>query len=176
MTIDAPRTTSPSSPGSTRGGGIGSALLKLLLVAILLVAGWTWFTLTWSYSEGDRGGVLQKFSRKGWVCKTYEGELAMYVVAGVAPQIWSFSARDPKVAEELARNVGERVQLHYTEHVGIPTNCFGETRYFVDRIVPVPANGLTPSAPQVPATAAPAAAGSSSPEAGAATPASTPAP
>jgi hypothetical protein len=146
MTIDSPTASSPTS-GSARGGGFGSVLLKLLLVAIILFAGWTWFTLSWAYSEGDRGGVLQKFSRKGWVCKTYEGELAMYVVAGVAPQIWSFSARDPKVAEELARNVGERVQLHYTEHVGIPTHCFGETRYFVDRIVPVPASGLTPAAP-----------------------------
>ncbi|MFO1455534.1 MAG: hypothetical protein U1F18_04760 [Steroidobacteraceae bacterium] len=122
---------------------LGGLLVKLLLVVILLGAGWTWFTLSWSYSDGDRGGVLQKFSRKGWVCKTYEGELAMYVVAGVAPQIWSFSARDPQVAADLSRYVGERVQLHYTEHVGIPTNCFGETRYFVDRVVLAPVNGAT---------------------------------
>jgi hypothetical protein len=136
-------------PATGRGGGLVAATLKLLLVAALLAVAWTWFTLTWSYSDGDRGGVLQKFSRKGWVCKTYEGELAMYVVAGVAPQIWQFSARDPEVARQLARYVGERVQLHYTEHVGIPTNCFGETRYFVDRVslAPGPATGPMPTSP-----------------------------
>ena len=93
--------------------------------------------------------MLQKFSREGWVCKTYEGELAMYVVAGVAPQIWLFSARDPRVAADLSRFVGERVQLHYTEHVGIPPSCFGETRYFVDRVALAPAGGATggPTAP-----------------------------
>ena len=132
-----PAPNAAPTPRDSGGGGFGTLLLKLLLVAIVLLAGWTAFTLNWSYSDGDRGGVLQKFSRKGWICKTYEGELALYVVAGVAPQIWSFSARDPEVAAALARHVGERVQLHYTEHVGIPTNCFGETRYFVDRVTPV---------------------------------------
>jgi hypothetical protein len=166
---------SASTDPGVRRGGFGAALLKLLVVAILLVAGWTWFTLSWSYSDGDRGGVLQKFSRKGWICKTYEGELAMYVVAGVAPQIWAFSARDPQVAADLARYVGERVQLHYTEHVGIPTNCFGETRYFVDRVIlvptpgaatmPAPAAGATPAAPGSPAAvpAAPPLPGPSAP-------------
>ena len=134
-------TTPVSGSSPPRGGGFGRALLSLLVVAVLAAAAWTWFTLSWSYSDGDRGGVLQKFSRKGWVCKTYEGELAMYIVAGVAPQIWQFSVRDPKVAEQLGSFVGERVQLHYTEHVGVPTNCFGETPYFVDRVLPAPVPG-----------------------------------
>jgi hypothetical protein len=124
--------------GASRGGGLGRTLLVGLLVLALGAAGWTWFTLSWSYSDGDRGGVLQKFSRKGWICKTYEGELAMYIVAGVAPQIWQFSVRDPEVAAQLGRFVGERVQLHYTEHVAVPTSCFGETRYFVDRVLAAP--------------------------------------
>lgn len=143
-------------PASRRGGFL-SGLVKVLLVVVLVAALWTWFTLSWSYSDGDRGGVLQKFSRKGWVCKTYEGELAMYVVAGVAPQIWQFSARDPKVAEQLSRYVGERVQLHYTEHVGIPTNCFGETQYFVDRVslAPAPSGAVAAPAPSVAPAAAP---------------------
>lgn len=144
-------------PASTRrSGGIVSGLVKLLLALVLLVALWTWFTLSWSYSDGDRGGVLQKFSRKGWVCKTYEGELAMYVVAGVAPQIWQFSARDPKVAAQLASYVGERVQLHYTEHVGIPTNCFGETQYFVDRVSLAPGTAPGPVASPSPVSPSPA--------------------
>ena len=79
---------------STRGGGFLRALATLLVAALLAGAAWTWFSLNWSYSEGDRGGVLQKFSRKGWICKTYEGELALYIVGGVAPEIWNFSVRD----------------------------------------------------------------------------------
>ena len=134
-------TTPVSGTAPPRRGGFGRALLALLVAVVLAAAAWTWFSLSWSYSDGDRGGVLQKFSRKGWVCKTYEGELAMYIVAGVAPQIWQFSVRDPKVAEQLGSFVGERVQLHYTEHVGVPTNCFGETPYFVDRVLPAPVPG-----------------------------------
>jgi len=105
---------------------------------LLAVAGaaalYTWLSLSFEYSNGERAGALQKFSRKGWLCKTYEGELALYVVAGVQPEIWNFTVRDPSVAQKLSTVVGQRVQLHYAEHRGIPTTCFGETGYFVDRI------------------------------------------
>jgi hypothetical protein len=113
----------------------------VLIVAALLLVGaavWTWFSLSWSYSEGERAGVLQKFSKKGWICKTYEGELALYVVGGVAPQIWYFSTRDEALAQELFKNVGSQVQLHYTEHRGIPTSCFAETPYFATKIRVLP--------------------------------------
>ena len=86
---------------------------------MLLIALYTLFMLWWSYSEGERAGVLQKFSKRGWICKTYEGELAMYVVGGVAPQIWNFSVRDEATAAELTRAVGRQVRLHYTEHPGL---------------------------------------------------------
>lgn len=88
-----------------------------------------------SYADAERAGVLQKFGRRGWVCKTQEGEIAMYLVAGISPQMWSFSVRDPAVAAQLDKAVGHRVQLHYTEHPGVPTSCFAETRYFVDRVI-----------------------------------------
>lgn len=101
-----------------------------LVLLIVLGGAWTWFSLNWSYSEGERAGILQKFSRKGWICKTYEGELALYIVGGVAPQIWHFSTRDPKLAEELSKNVGQDMRLQYSEHRGIPTSCFAETPYF----------------------------------------------
>jgi hypothetical protein len=104
--------------------------LLVPLVAVALAALWTWFSLSWAYSEGERAGVLQKFSRKGWICKTYEGELALYVVGGIAPQIWHFSTRDPEVARKLTENVGRNIRLQYTEHRGVPTNCFAETPYF----------------------------------------------
>ena len=110
----------------------GRILLTAVLLALVVGGLWTWFSLSWAYSEGQRAGILQKFSRKGWLCKTYEGELALYVVGGVAPQIWDFSTRDPKVAEELLKAVGQQVQVHYTEHRGVPTSCFAETSYFVE--------------------------------------------
>jgi hypothetical protein len=102
-----------------------------VLGALLLIGLYTAFMLWWSYSDGDRAGVLQKFSKRGWICKTHEGELAMYVVGGVAPQIWEFSARDPAVIGQLQAAVGQQVRLHYAEHRGLPTSCFGETDYFV---------------------------------------------
>ena len=100
----------------------------------LLAALYTFFTLHWSYSEGERAGIVQKFSRKGFVFKTYEGELAMSIVPGVTPTIWDFSVRDRRVAESLNAALGKRVVLHYTEHLGVPTSWFAETPYFVDSV------------------------------------------
>lgn len=111
---------------------VGRILLLILLVVILLSALWIWVALNWAYSDGERAGVLQKFSRKGWICKTYEGELALYVVGGVAPQIWYFSTRDPKLAEQLRQAVGKQIRIHYSEHRGIPTQCFADTPYFAE--------------------------------------------
>ena len=109
-------------------------MVVVLAVLALLAVGYVAFTLHWSYSEGDRAGIVQKFSRKGWVAKTWEGELAMSIVPGVTPTIWNFSVRDPKVAEEITASLGKRVALHYTEHRGVPTTLFAETAYFVDRV------------------------------------------
>ena len=85
-----------------------------------------------SYSEGDRVGYLQKLSRKGWLCKTHEGELAMTTIPGVAPTLWNFSVWDDEVAKKLDGQMGKRVVLHYRELRYVPTTCFGETNYFVD--------------------------------------------
>ena len=125
-----------AAPGTTdrRGIGLGAWLVVALVAAAAAATLYLWLALTWDYSDGERAGVLQKFSRKGWVCKTYEGELALYVVAGVQPEIWRFSVRDAGLARQLSAAVGQRVQLHYTEHRGVPTDCFGETGYYVDRI------------------------------------------
>src|SRR6266850_6436820 len=87
----------------------GMRVLTILIVAVIAGIGlWSWLTLSWAYSDGERAGVLQKFSRKGWVCKTQEGELAQYVVAGVSPQIWAFSVRDPVVGAQLNKVVGRK--------------------------------------------------------------------
>jgi len=115
-----------------RRGRFGRILIVVLVLVVLLAALWTWFALSWAYSEGERAGVLQKFSSKGWICKTYEGELAQYVVGGVAPQIWYFSTRDEALAKQLSAAVGDQIRLHYTEHRGVPTSCFAETPYFAE--------------------------------------------
>jgi hypothetical protein len=117
-----------------------------LLVLLVVIAGalWTWFSLNFAYSEGDRAGVLQKFDRRGWLCKTQEGELVFYItpsanIAGMLPQVWDFSVRDGDLATvaDLTKAVGHKVQLHYTEHRGVPSLCFGETRFFVDHVTVV---------------------------------------
>jgi hypothetical protein len=132
-----------------------------LVGAVLLIALYTSFMLWWSYSEGERAGVLQKFSKRGWVCKTYEGEVAQYVVGGVAPQIWHFSVRDEAVAAQLHKAVGQQVRIHYTEHPGLPTNCFGETDYFAEsfEVMAPTATMPSPSGLAVESAALPAAAG-----------------
>jgi hypothetical protein len=112
--------------------------LVLLAVPLLLFTLYVGVALSWSYSDGERAGILQKFSRRGWVCKTYEGELAMSIVPGVTPTIWEFSVRDERVLPSLNAALGKRVVLHYTEHRGIPTTCYGHTCYYVDSVSVVP--------------------------------------
>jgi hypothetical protein len=143
---------------SPRRSSAGRGIRVLVMIIVAAIAGiglWSWLTLSWAYSDGERAGVLQKFSRKGWVCKTQEGEIAQYLVAGISPQMWLFSVRDKTVAAQLDKAVGHRVQLHYTEHPGVPTSCFADTRYFVDRVIvtdaepasrPQPSGGPAPQA------------------------------
>ncbi|MGH8254186.1 MAG: hypothetical protein ACRES2_09095 [Steroidobacteraceae bacterium] len=119
----------------------------VLLVIVLGFVGYTWAALSWSYADGERVGILQKFSRKGWICKTYEGELALYVISGVTPQIWYYTVRDATVAARMNGSLGQRVRLHYTEHRGIPSGCFGDTGYFVDSVQPVDAPMAMPVSP-----------------------------
>lgn len=112
--------------------------LSLVVLGTVFVAGlYTWVALHWDYSNGNRSGMLQKFSRRGWICKTYEGELWQSVVANVAPNIWYFSVREPHIARQLDSVVGKQVRLHYTEHRGVPTTCFGDTSYYVDSVTVV---------------------------------------
>jgi hypothetical protein len=142
-----------SSRRRTTSGRGARWILLFLLVAAIGAGLWTWLTLAWAYADGERAGVLQKFTRRGWICKTQEGDLAQYVVAGISPQIWKFSVRDPAVGAQLDKLVGERVQLHYTEHPGVPTACFADTRYFVDKVTLEPSPAASPPAsPTAPPT------------------------
>jgi hypothetical protein len=105
--------------------------LWLLIFPIILVGLYTWATLNWVYSSGERAGYVQKLSQKGWVCKTYEGELVLVSMPGTQAEKFFFTVRNPEIAKKINETVGKRVRLIYEEHVGIPTNCFGETGYFV---------------------------------------------
>ena len=108
----------------------------LALLLMLAAAGYLLVVFNWSYSDGDRAGYLQKFSRKGWICKTYEGELAMTTVPGVAPVIWTFSVQmwDEPIARQINGLLGKKVVLRYREFRYLPSTCFGETPYFVDSV------------------------------------------
>lgn len=68
----------------------------------------------------------------------------MYVVGGVAPQIWYFSTRDEELAKQLYASVGESIRLHYSEHRGLPTSCFAETPYFAESFTRVERSGEQP--------------------------------
>ncbi len=113
-------------------GGIVLWLLAGVAAVVLLIAGYLFLVLHWPYSEGERSGVLQKLSRKGWLVKTWEGELAMSTVPGVAPVIWSFTVRDAAAAAKVSAALGKNVVVHYTEHRGVPSALFGDTSYYVD--------------------------------------------
>jgi hypothetical protein len=126
-----------STPSPRRRRKVGLVLLLLLVVPILLFALYLWLALNFNYSEGERAGYVQKFSRKGWFCKTWEGELAMVNLPGAMPEIFRFSVRDDAVAAHVNETLGRRVRLHYEQHKGIPTSCFGETEYFVTAVEPV---------------------------------------
>ena len=106
-------------------------IAAVVLVPVVLFALYTWSALTWSYAKGDRAGYVQKFSKKGWICKTWEGELAMVSIPGTMSEKFYFTVRDDAVAARINQSVGKRVALTYEQHMGVPTTCFGETEYFV---------------------------------------------
>ena len=123
--------------------------LKSVVVAVVILAllGTAYFAvaLNWSYSTGDRAGWLQKLSDKGWVCKTWEGEMALVSLPGTsALEKFAFTVRDDAVAAELAKVMGKRVTLHYEEKVGLPTSCFGETRHYVTKVTVASDISLSP--------------------------------
>jgi len=123
-----------SSGGRMTGDAIRKMALKIALLLILAVVvvctGYVMIVLNWSYAKGERIGYVQKFSEKGWLCKTWEGELQMLPVPGAIPEKFLFSVRDQAVISKINSSMGKKVSLFYEQHKGIPTNCFGESEYF----------------------------------------------
>jgi hypothetical protein len=118
------------------------AAMKVLAVFVVVIiaalAGFTWLTLHWSYSEGERAGYLQKFSRRGWICKTWEGELWQVTLPGTVAEKFPFTVRDDAVAATLNANIGKRMTLHYEQRKWVPSSCFGDTEYFITAARPTP--------------------------------------
>lgn len=121
----------------------------LILVPLLLAAAWTWVTLNWNFSEGERTGYVQKLSKKGWFCKTWEGEIVMVTMPGAIPDKFEFTVPDPAVAKRINALAGKRVILIYEQHKFIPSSCFAETEYFITDVREVMDGAALPS-PTVP--------------------------
>ncbi len=139
-----------------------TAVLFLVVLPLAAFALWVTVALSFSYASGERAGFVQKLSNKGWVCKTWEGELALANGPNVMPEIFRFTVRDDKVAERINNSLGKQVKLSYEQHKGVPTQCFGETEYFVTAIdvlggvVPAASGTVPPpAATTVPPVAAP---------------------
>ncbi|HYM48000.1 MAG TPA: hypothetical protein VES91_05935, partial [Burkholderiaceae bacterium] len=160
-------TPPPASVAPRRRSSTLKMMFWLLVVPVALIALYFGVVLNWNYSAGERAGWVQKLSRKGWLCKTWEGEMAMVSMPGAIPEKFLFTVRDDAVAESINKVMGKRVMLHYEEKVGLPTSCFGETRHFVTGVlqveeiplvpgVVVPSQPAAPAAPAQPPPGAPA--------------------
>ncbi len=114
--------------------GLLKYLILLILIPIILFGLYTWGTLQWIYSSGERAGYVQKFSLKGYVCKTWEGEIVLVSMPGTQAEKFLFTVKDEAIAKQVNDSLGKRVKLVYEEHKGIPSSCFGETAYFVHGI------------------------------------------
>ena len=112
--------------------------IGLLAAAVLLLSAYTWAMLHISYSDGERAGYLQKFSSRGWICKTWEGEILLTSMPGAIPEKFEFSVRNEQVAKDLTAATGKRVVLTYAQHKGVPTQCFGETEYYITKVAVQP--------------------------------------
>jgi len=109
-------------------------IASVVALPILLFTFFTWSSLAWVFSEGDRAGYVQKFSKMGWICKTWEGELSMVAVPGSTPEKFYFTVKSDSVAALINSSLGKRVAIHYQQHKGVPTSCFGLTEYYVTNV------------------------------------------
>src|SRR6266513_4352235 len=132
--VDTPETLDtpvPPAPAKKKRNKAFIALLILVVVPAVIIALWVWVALGYTYATGERAGYVQKISKKGWLCKTWEGEIAMANLPGTMPQIFSFTVRNDSIAHLIEQNAGKQLSLTYEQHRGVPTTCFGETESFV---------------------------------------------
>jgi hypothetical protein len=115
--------------------GFVKSLLSLILIGLVGLGAYTWIMFSWSYGSGERAGFVQKFSNRGYICKTWEGEMAMVSMPGTMSEKFFFTVRDDAVAQKINANLGKKVALKYDQHIGLPTSCFGDTEYFVSDVI-----------------------------------------
>jgi hypothetical protein len=142
-----------STRSNQRGLGLVGWLGMIVIVGALLLAGYLWVMLNWSYSRGERAGWVQKLSEKGYICKTWEGEMAMVTMPGSIPEKFLFTVRDDAIAEKIKAVMGKRVAVDYEEHIGLIVSCFGDTGHFVKDVKVIdetPAPLIIPGAAQAP--------------------------
>jgi hypothetical protein len=133
--LDAPAVaTSPPPAKPKHRNRLVKILLAILIIPIVAIALWIWVALGYTYSSGERAGYIQKISKKGWLCKTWEGEIAQTPLPGATPQLFTFTVRSDSIAHVLEEYAGKQVSLTYEQHVGVPTSCFGDTEYFVTKV------------------------------------------
>ena len=131
------------------------SILGYMVVVVLALGGYILVVTSWSYSSGERAGWVQKLSSKGWLCKTWEGEMAMVSMPGTTTEKFHFTVWDEDIAEQINKVMGKRVSLHYEEKKGIPTSCFGETRYYITKVsvvdeIPLAPGIVVPAQPSAP--------------------------
>lgn len=114
-------------------------LSLIVLVILLIFAGWFYWKFYFTYSDGNRTGLLQKMSHKGNLFKTYEGELVLNSIASngngpLSSEKFYFSVDDKSTADKMAQFEGQRVEIHYEQKNG---TLFwrGDSPYIVDSIV-----------------------------------------
>jgi hypothetical protein len=127
----------PQIPQVVRRHPVLIVLGILVLLPALVFTLWAGITLNYTYSSGERAGFLQKISKRGWLCKTWEGELQLSAIPGSQPEKFEFTTRSDSIAGILNKLNGQRVVLDYEQHTGIPGTCFGDTEYFVVGVRPV---------------------------------------
>ncbi len=110
-----------------------------LVIFLLFVFGLLYVLTGWSYSDGERAGTVSKFSRRGFLFKTYEGVLNVGGFSGetgsLTPQFFDFSVKEDIVAAQITEAVktGQRVTLHYEEKIlKLPWN--GDTKYYITSV------------------------------------------
>jgi hypothetical protein len=131
------------------------SILGIVVAMVLALGGYAFVVTSWSYSSGERAGWVQKLSSKGWLCKTWEGEMAMVSMPGTTTEKFHFTVWDEDIAEQINKVMGKRVSLHYEERKGIPTSCFGETRYYITKVsvvdeIPLAPGIVVPAQPSAP--------------------------
>jgi hypothetical protein len=132
--VAEPVVSPPAPPARKKHHRVRTIILLIVLIPVVVVALWVWVALGYTYASGERAGYVQKISKKGWLCKTWEGELAMANLPGTMPQIFSFTVRNDSIANVLEQTIGKQVSVTYEQHRGLPTSCFGETEYFISRV------------------------------------------